>query len=88
MKLERVIAIFQSRFHIFIDSRCIAITYPDLDGFPVAKGKDGYHVIDGQREDIDIDSDSDLTDVLDSPGLALLTRLQVYSFFVCNLNQI
>ncbi|KAK3796923.1 hypothetical protein RRG08_032228 [Elysia crispata] len=57
---------------------CIAITYPDLDGFPVAKGKDGYHVIDGQREDIDIDSDSDLTDVLDSPGLALLTRLQRY----------
>ncbi|RUS82429.1 hypothetical protein EGW08_009817 [Elysia chlorotica] len=55
---------------------CIAIEYPDLDGFPVAKGKDGYHEVNGQKEDIDIETDSELTDELDSPGLALLTRLQ------------
>ncbi|GFS13654.1 laminin subunit alpha, partial [Elysia marginata] len=55
---------------------CVAITYPDLGGFPIAKGKDGYHIVDGQKENIDLDKDTELTDELDSPGLALLTRMQ------------
>ncbi|GFO21134.1 laminin subunit alpha-3 [Plakobranchus ocellatus] len=55
---------------------CIAIKYPDLSGFPKGDGRDGYHVVDGQKEEIDTETNSNLTNNLDSPGLALLTEEQ------------
>ena len=44
----------------------------------MGKGGDAYHIVDGQKEDIDLDSDDDLTDELGSSGLALLTQQQVH----------